>query len=45
MNDEVEGIWKEAVLTPTSLDFFGVLPVSSGKWRNSITPSFEAITP
>jgi hypothetical protein len=31
MINEVEGIWKEAVLTPTSLDFFGHLPVSFGK--------------
>jgi hypothetical protein len=45
MNNEVEGIWKEAVLIQTILDLFGVLPASSGKWRNSTTPSFEAITP
>jgi hypothetical protein len=31
MNNEVEGIWKEAVLSPTILDFVGILPVSSGK--------------
>jgi len=45
MNNEVEGIWKESVLAPTILDFVGILPVSSGKWRNSTTPNFEAITP
>jgi hypothetical protein len=36
MNNEVAGIWKEGVLTPAFLDFFGVLPVASGKWRNII---------
>jgi hypothetical protein len=45
MNNEVEGILKEAVHTPTILDFFCVFPVSSGKWKNSTTPRFEAITP
>jgi hypothetical protein len=45
MNNKIEGIWKEAVLAPTILDFVGILPVSSGKWRNSTSPSFEAITP
>jgi len=42
MNNKIEGIWKEAVLAPTILDFVGILPVSSGKWRNSTSPSFEA---
>jgi hypothetical protein len=45
MNNEVEEIWKETVLTPTIFYLFGVLPVSSDKWRNSTTLSFEAITP
>jgi len=45
MNNDVEGIWKENGLAPTILDFVGVLPVSSGKWRNSTIPSFDAITP
>jgi len=45
MKNEVEGVWEENVLAPTILDFVGVLPVSSGKWRKSTTPSFDDITP